>query len=801
MKFRELRIWDLLPTEPNRDPFFITEEFPHQIRLNQLFAKLDQLDDPSTDENTKNENLRTDAEKIIEECNSIINQHTLQPSSTHSNTIIAALHAAKMEIHLRLQNEERITSEYNSLVKASMNLIHAVHELSEDAQESIISTIAFIGHRVTKYLNPVITAKEDSDITTMSVPDILAMKSFVSNNKFNPNQYNLNDIRKTFHQLWQIKHLQPLLTFAAYSALGYHQNQEGEITESAEELKIIFLNDRITRQNSPDFGGMCIGKNMIFVSMGEDNERFKIRSTRYGSITIHELHHYWEESFNQSIRLLPYKQPKQNIVQRFLLPDPNLKEKKRLDKMLAEARSIKSSPSETIAHAIFNGVERTSPQPKSTFLNLQQYPKIDHIQRSEIVVRISESLTDLCLSGKYTEEQALKMLRDSGLNECVDFFLEEQEQMKQFCQKMQQSSGIVFDTDTKPFSFVPSYIEYESTPLHEAVAKGEIEEIRKILREERNCLQKDSLNQTALDLAILIQNDNAVIEFFRLERWENIWRELEQDPYSLRKAIYHIVGIAKNDQSDLASEALAIFKAAKDLRYTTNGNQIGAMFSEAASSALDINLQTLLKGFTKADEVLSAIEKGEINRFDKFGNELSFYVMKSNLNNEEKDKIREAVISKYDFFYDQHVVEFLPKNPLRKIISRNQPDRFIEDLQRKESPIEALKEKLGITAGSTANDSTIELVAMNCNNETRSGRQWFEVLKTIIRDYQINPHQKFGSNDATLLDLLPYSLREEMKKMTPIEKPKSTPDLKGDLKTTMSQLKTGSSFQEPTSYL
>jgi len=642
MKFEELRIWDLLPTEPNRDPFFITEEFPQQDRLNRLFTRLKRFDDSSISEEIRKKQLAESVEEIITECDSIVNHYLLLENNpnhyakAHINSIIAALKAVEMQIHIRLNNEERIQNKFNSFAKAAMSLISVTQELPSEKIELLSGPLATTGREAISHLTPMVRAKTGS--TSLSVPDILATTTIISgggNSSNNKLGHNFNDIRQTFHTLWQVKNLQPLLTFAAYSSLGYRFNHKGEVVQG-NDLKIILMNDRITRQNMPAYGGMCIGQNLTFVSIGHVDKGTEFTTNKYGSMLVHELHHHWEESFNESIQLLPYPTPEPSIFRIF--SDPNSAKKQQLKKMIAEAKSVKRANNAKILSHSFDGRQQKLDQPSSIFLNLGQYPQTDIVQSCEIVVRISESISDLCALGGYSEEDAIKLLRDSGLNECVSFFLEEQEQIKQACQRVQESSGVIFGTELQPLHEEPQHLEYSSTPLHDVVRADDLTSIREILaKDQKNIFVKDSLGQTALELAMLKPNPALVVEFLDCIHWEELWQEMSKDPNLLRKTAECLIKIAKTSDSELSNRALSIFKNARNLSYRTNGKICFTIFDESALTALD---EEVIKKLTNVEDILKSIAEGSITRYDKFGNSFIDYVAKSTLTPDQKSELR-----------------------------------------------------------------------------------------------------------------------------------------------------------------
>jgi len=56
-----------------------------------------------------------------------------------------------------------------------------------------------------------------------------------------------------------------------------------------------------------------------------------------------------------------------------------------------------------------------------------------------------------------------------------------------------------------------------------------------------------------------------------------------------------------------------------------------------------------------------------------------------------------------------------------------------------------------------------------------SGRSWLSILKTLILKHQIDPHEKFGENDITLLELVPAAFRSEVEQCfkEAVSKPKA----------------------------
>lgn len=712
----------------------MSENFSHKNEINGLFARLEYFDDAKIDPATRKERLADSAAEIIDHCDSLINRHTTAAEATYSTAAIASLRTVQMQIFLRLENAERITSRYDNFVRACASLLNTAYQLEEEDRKNFTTPLIETARAANKYLPVAAKIKNDVSPQEISVPDVLATATFVSDQK-----YNLNDVRSLFHQLWQVDELQPLLLYSAYATCGYHCNSAGEVSQG-QKLQIVLVNDEIVRKNSTRFDGFCTGSNMVMASTGQNRGHFTVINQDTGATLAHELHHYFEESFHQSNQLLPYN-PKA-----FFLSDPNSAIKSRLNLMIEEALACHQKEVIEIPSAISNGRSHTDFQPHKTFGALKSYPgseTSERIRHAEVVVRVSEILFDLRSTKKYSTTEAFTALESFGLKECLAFFHEEREQMRHACTKMQKFSGINFNQEIATAQNIPHYLEYA-------------------LPSSKSALERDSLNQTTLEIAIQNADHKTTLQFCRDSR---AWLEMGSDLKLMHKTACFLAELSTNKNSTFAEEATRLFKSAQSLPYSLNKDAIFNIFFHARNQNLDPDL---LAKIAATDDILTAIASGEIPRFDKLKNELNSYLRKIVKDPEKQQNLFNSIIEKYDIVHNQTGDNFLPKHPLRKPLLEYHPQKFLEkfeaaknsdnSLNPKESGQKLLNEKMGII--SPTHDSVIELLAHNCHNDY-TGNSWNEVLKLLVRENDIKISLKPKSKDHVLLDLLPENLRAD----------------------------------------
>ncbi len=732
MKFNQLKIWQILPS--NSLGFALSENFAHEDEINRLFTKLEYFDDE-----TKKEDLAANAASIIDQSNSLINRHTLATESQWSTVAIAALKTVQMQVFLRLENSERIKEEYDSFIRATASTLDIVYQLNEADQKRFTSPFTETARHANKYLVPAVRLKPDAAPQEISVPDILAAATFVSDQN-----YNLGEVRSVFHQLWKIDELQPLLLYSAYATLGYRCDFNNEVTQS-QPLQIVLVNDKITRNNRSNYTGFCSGSNMVVISTKADYGTYEVFNERIGATLAHELHHYFEESFHQSNQLLPYR----NAATSFF-SDPNAAIKSQLDKMVKEAISCAQKKEIEVPNSIVGGRLDKIFQPAETFGRIATYTGAalsQRIRHAEIVVRVSEIVADLCGTKKYSSAETFEKLQNFGLTECVDFFYREQQQMLQSCATIQRVSGINFNHKNPPAKNIADYIEYSPAPSQDALAR-------------------DSLNQTNLELAMQHGNHADVLKFCReIYQESRDWKKLGSDIKLLHKTAFYLAELSYSKDEKLSKAAIELFELAKIMPYSFNQRQINNVFCDASLNNLD---PALLEKISTTPDILSAIANKELPRFDILKNDLRSYIVKSKTTESKQDDILNTFNEKYDCVTNQTVNYFLPKNPLRKPLLYCNPEKFLEIFDaainsekhegQKELGQKLLKDRMSII--SLHNDSVIELVAHNCNDDF-NGKKWYEIFKTLVRTYDIDVLHKSENNNQSLSDLLLSDIRAD----------------------------------------
>jgi len=607
-----------------KDPKFKAVEkrlFADTAEVDQLFEHLRKIEN-------KEKDLAENSTEIIAKCNEILSkQAVLSSKNPLAKVISLAIQAVKMEVYTTLNQSEEIRKNYSNFRKAITEIDNLKQSLPRDLLPYLSSAVLEYCYKaannLASHLNPVIKIKEGTSLNQVTVPDALVLASVATQDEFNK-----TNIRRIFHELWEIESLRPLLTIAAYSVHG-HYIYEGK-SQSKDPFKIIFSHDSLDGHSSGGITRGLTSSDNIIVSLAEKSahglEVVRSNANIRGTIA-HELHHGWEKLRYFQHSSLPYTE-KQNVspqkpatfFQRHfsssskIAPfDPNKKTKERLNKMLQEAKDLKLTHSIRIANALddnFLTSKRTfltsnsetkeleneqdtypafgSPQPFQIFNALKSYSRNERTQHAEIVVRVSNSLGTMVGEGGCLEAQAFEIMRKSGLTECLNFFEEEKQQMEILAKELAEKTGITFAATQKSRD-IPEYLNYSSTALHDAVRSGDRELISRLIKENPASLKdQDSLGQTAFELALDLNNPTAVFAFSKSPEMQ---QELAQNPRLFRRTIFYLIHTTKDANSPHSEEAAALFKEARNKAgYLSQlPPVISNIFYDAENATLDKN--------------------------------------------------------------------------------------------------------------------------------------------------------------------------------------------------------------------
>jgi hypothetical protein len=721
MKFADLHPYKKPFGKLNRAKFFFAEKvfdrkmFTEKDEVDALFEQL------SGFENNP-EGLREASETLLENCEILIRKQLLLRDRPMSCAIIALTFAAKMEIYSRLGQQGEIRKNYSDFCRADDAVKTSLGALSDLEKKYIsfsTSNLAKLKKDLIPQLNCTLPLKDGVTLPELSVPDALASASFICEDDFNKNH-----LRKIFHELWQVKALQPLMTNLAYAACGHYC---GDRIKDREKLKLVFSNKLLSGYFDSNTGSGLSQGDVVWISLAGNNAQGldQPRSdTAIKNTVIHELHHFWEKFSHDSYSALPYSETPLPPKKRGLKPsqvtplsDPDEEIKKMLREMCKEAEKVGEENSIKI-RSRFNGYATTDPEPYHTFHALSGYPKDDRTRHVEIVVRVPASLAGMVGEGGCTEARAFELMNLSGLTKCVDFFRREQERMRKISGKMGEEFGTF--AAAKPITEMPDYAkDSSSTPLHEAVRnRVSIKELVEEIETSDNPNAKDGLGQTALELAMNCDDPKLVFAFLRSPK---VLAALGKDLTLLRRLAFYLVARGMNDDDPESSEtACALFREAMS---KTSGTP-WKIFYEARISAIDPKLVEELKTKT-LENFRTELERGETIGEDRLGNSLDYYCFKA-----DREDLKELV--KNDFFVNVTTKKLVKLTPLHRAIKEKDPEKFLTAVEEMAKAGEALPERLYMDQFS---DSPLKNVAMNLIKKDAPETEiekWINVARRLV---------------------------------------------------------------------
>jgi hypothetical protein len=689
--------------------------------IDSLFKDLEKLEDTLHSD-------KSAQEEILQRCSTLIAKHQAK-DTTLSKYLLFAIFAAKMEIYHRLDRRDDISREYAAFSRAEQD---AKGNILTTEQQRFIDTSAMFNSAelkeilITK-LAVVLDVKKDVKIPDLNVADILASSSFVCGDI-----HNLQRIRRIFHELWQVESLQPLMTFAAYAALGNFVDSDNEVTKEY-PLMLIFSDEPL---EDSTFGIQY--KNMVMVSLSDkdDDKEYSFLSDSHIKDTItHELYHFFARVFYRN-NALPYKADESAAMIQVL------------DKMVAEAASITDTHSITQISRYYEILVATRKEPFESFSNLESSYKPEKLH-AEVVVRTPAALA--AMHKDCGEAESLEIMRRSGLNCCVDFFLREVELTKIAVSALEKEMNKKLAKPGAEFCEVPHYAKYRSTELHDAVRSNDPERLRELLKGDRNLAETDSFNENALQLAMSSNKPALVFEFAQSAK---VIDYLYQNIPLLQRVLFYLVDLAKDETSEFSSQALAIFKQANIAEQ--NFPVMNKAFFSVREKILDANLVKDLETLPMP-EILAQIGDGRITYYDKFGNSIRMYFAAA-----ERPELMDEVLEHY--YPSIARGEFIEPDIMRLQLRRKEdPIKFLVELKEraKEEDFNPLK----LMEMSANHDTLVEHVALRCKLSTLEGgkKAWFEVFKYIMVEFNINPEMQAAQGSDPLIEILPEEFRQEAK--------------------------------------
>lgn len=655
-----------------------------------------------------------------------------------------------MEIYDRLNESDEVRRNYGNFlrVKGAVDVEgqKIPNHLQRYVNYGLVHAARELERNLARHLLPVLVLEDGKNLQEMSVPEILSSASY------SPRKYDDEKIKRVFCELWNVKSLQPLLTTAAYATQGYYCDYKGEVRQG-KKLQIFFSDN--------NFKG-AIGlaaKDSIFISLSQKSEHGDEDELRnidlLKGVVAHELHHYWE-----NYRYNNHHSPYTKVYQAKTLPIypeevgqylwQNFSETKKAEKILANESKAHVTQMLTEAYDIKNETceNNLGSELFGIFKNLESYSESRNIRRKEVVVRTSEALATMSGSKGRSEEKVFEILDQCGLVKCVEFFHKEKEQMQEAVKKIAVDSQV---------SFAPM------VEIHEVIRNQSDELTTQLLKKDCYFLTyRDAIGQSVLELIASNNKHRLILDLFQEPEMQCALFLDKRDSDPLRQVVFYLINVAKDETSEFSDEALDLFKRMKYL----NG-LLGESYSfesinyDSIEATLSEELLNKIKSKTP-EEILTTIDQGEIPLRDKFGNSFFDYLCKAFEKDPDPNKVLKDILDKVREKYDDYEFQvedsFLPINPLRYAFYYASPQIFLENFPKSEDASEVLEQRLGIV--SAENDSVIELIAEVCRFRDVGG-DWFDIFKNIIHDYKIDPNQKYGANDKTLLDLLPEDLREE----------------------------------------
>ena len=789
-KSKTFTLPNLRRTPPKLEESYLLET---RSEVDELFEKLKEI--------TTTSDLPQTLKEIFTKCDTIINRQTVQ-NQPISPTIVVSAMAIKMELALDFDIAFDATAQSDpklcpdiilncgnfSAVRNNANSFYVAHkeimrinsllpkDISSLLTPQIVSACISISRRVAARMIPSFASQQsDETAAVYEVPDLLAAASFAPQTSI----LEQANIRRMFHELWEVELLRPLLSNAAYATLGL-AIKDGKL-QRITPLKIIFFDKGLSSiRDTGDITGLTHDSRVsVAISTRDPHGIDTLRSDAIikGTI-IHELHHFWERLKHSQSSALPYlegssSKPPQlapTIFQQFcnLLasgrivkkvipetkPDRNQEIKERLDRMTKEAEEIKKDSGLLVTQKFSSGGYRTLVrEPFSTFNAVTHYEKDQETQHSEIVVRVPASLGTLTAEG-HSAEEAMKAMKDSGLEECIKFFLEEVSQMQEKIQKLQEQSQIIFTNPQK---------------------------------------EKDFFAKNDLERALDLQDTQAVVTLCRPEQITTLSHDLPL----LHRAILHLIKTAKNSDHPDSEIALSKFREIRDQLYFSPDTPRAAFSLILDTIDITIDEEHIKQIASRSSKEIAAdIRSGAIPFRDKFGNDFISYAIRasqkldrssfyhkvedfmlrqySRISGQHVDttsRFIEGIISKITpeqtFYRHQESDDFLPgqdQNLLYKSLVENNPKMFWKILKSADDPMEILQQK--VPSKFKENNSVIERIAARIEPQIEKSKRadpWLNAFKKILRQYPIDLTKKYGDNDKPLIEMLHWSLREDVK--------------------------------------
>lgn len=573
--------------------------------INGLFAEL-----ASVKENDV-QDLVSKKNEIFERCEEIANKKIFS-QDLRSKLTVASMFAVRMKVcneiitsyesgniaedQIEIVEDSRafVKNNYSNFLRSINKANAAIRKLNPRIQGEVGNKFMYhfgdLADSIIPHLDRAITVRSGTNVSEMSVPDVLARSSYVEHK----NSYQLN-VRELFQELWEVESLRPLLTVAA------HLTQDKQ-----DPLRMVFTRGILSGEiyDSGEILGFCRNKaNIIVTSHSKQSfhgEEIPISKANIKGAIIHELHHFWE-GLKHNNRRAPYDR---SLVEGLeTLPVPleiaaeyfieafsnenldsqslNSKVKQQLNSALGEIKKINKDQSAVVESAVArDGNVYETYQPYEIFDFLKSYPENRVIQRTESVVRVPHVL-GYCVGEGYSEEEVIKLMADSGLKEFLKLFNQEKEQMLEESEKISAETGNRF---LQSFSENPDYLESSLVTSH------------------------------PLDVAIKNSNAEEVLE---LCAREDMMKEFKQNPRLLNKSVLYLINLAKNDDSEHSGQALTEFKNIKNNFENDHSPAISVIFANARRLTMNSDITSSIT----PEIIRNRASEGSLSEDeDRFGN-------------------------------------------------------------------------------------------------------------------------------------------------------------------------------------
>jgi len=391
--------------------------------------------------------LEREAEDLIKGCEILTRKRPGSDAAKYQHMpeiIAASAFSAMMHLCQKTGRTDIIRQRFADFIPVSSALSDLAFSEAQGGRlnpELFKNIYEFKGEVMRRDMPRALSSASDS-IQEISVPDALAASSFVCGDKINPAA-----IRNVFHEMWEVPSLKPLMEVLAYATAGnFCDDKGGRSFNNARRTTIVF-SDKLPMAEKPASGftdGFPHWSPMVVASTIWP-EKFHEHGTFFSNqaikeILAHEFHHHWEAQYYQN-SFLPYPSSSSHERSRSYGTDSNAEIKARLGRMIEEARSVKKDGNIEVVKGFNPGSEVgiSVLEPYDTFSRIAAYHEKD--LHKEVVVLVSQALAKMCETGGCEEAHALQIMRDCGLNECVDFFFEEREKMCSALENLRHAVG------------------------------------------------------------------------------------------------------------------------------------------------------------------------------------------------------------------------------------------------------------------------------------------------------------------------------------------------------------------------